>query len=115
MAKGRFCVTHPQNESTGRCVQCHRPYCAECVLLSDKGSFCSLECKGRYHDFREREAELGPVKRPWVKRAICKLVAAVAVAAVGYGVYLYAVKKDPAFRKRVDAVLGKTTSKTGRK
>ncbi len=103
MSKGIYCVTHTDKESLGRCVQCHRPYCEECLVSTERGSFCSLECKGRYHDFREREGQLPPLKRPWVRRLIIKLVVAGVLAVGAYLAYGYFIKKDPTIRDRLDS------------
>lgn len=98
MAKGKYCVTHPDNESTGRCIHCHRPYCPECVLENEHGSFCSLECRARYGDFRKREKDLPRVRRPWIVRTLIKLAI---LLAVGYFLYAYFIRKDPAVRDAV--------------
>jgi len=100
MVRDSACVKHPDNEVVGKCAHCRRPYCAACEVRSEHGAFCSLECKGRYHDFREREAGLGPMKRSrrWLRLAIGLVVLGI----VGYGLYAYFVRKDPTLRQVVD-------------
>lgn len=41
------CSTHPERPAVIRCGQCRKPICAQCVVSTIQGKFCSRECSDK--------------------------------------------------------------------
>jgi hypothetical protein len=106
MAKGQYCVAHPEEPSTGRCIQCHRPFCDTCAVYSEHGGFCSSTCAQRYADYRERNPA-PEVPRRSVLGLIVKLVI---LALIAYAVYAFVLRDRLAGQDITSDATGAATS-----
>jgi hypothetical protein len=49
---GKMCLVHKTAPASVLCFQCHKPICAECVIMTAGGSFCSMDCDLTYRTFK---------------------------------------------------------------
>ena len=43
-ADGAPCAMHPERVAISNCRHCAKPVCSECIVRTERGSFCSREC-----------------------------------------------------------------------
>lgn len=56
MGRTETCLKHPDRPAVIRCPQCHKPLCAQCVISTTEGKFCSRVCSDKAAAFRTAAA-----------------------------------------------------------
>lgn len=85
LGRQETCIVHHDRAASARCGRCHKPICAECVVSSADGKFCSRVCADKTADFRKsygttKKASRGV--RKLVRLVVWVVVIIVALAAV---------------------------------
>jgi len=62
-AKTIGCINHPGVESVGRCLQCSKPVCKQCGIVSASGLYCSEACREKYEQYMHRAQALDAEKK----------------------------------------------------
>jgi hypothetical protein len=57
-AKMIGCINHPGMEAVGRCLQCSKPVCKQCGIVSVTGLYCSEVCREKYEQYMHRAQAL---------------------------------------------------------
>ena len=52
------CIVHHDQPAAARCGRCHKPICAECIVSTADGKFCSEECGAKVADYRKNEKKV---------------------------------------------------------
>ena len=91
--RAETCVFHPERPAVTRCRACHKPICAECVVSTTDGKFCSRECAARTSDFRKSHK---PVRRGsgLITRLVKAVVWIVIIVAILGAVNKFAFKNN---------------------
>lgn len=77
-----FCLRHPDVEAVGHCRQCGVPFCGQCRVVADEGTYCSMECRAKHKRFINRSDEIGnPRQSGLLKKVIVLAIIAAGVAA----------------------------------
>ncbi len=85
------CARHPGVKGVAGCALCHKPYCRTCLIETEWGSFCSVECSVGF-----KPASAAPSAAPsGGGKAVPMLMAAVAVALVVVGVLIIGFPQKP--------------------
>ncbi|MCY3023421.1 MAG: B-box zinc finger protein [Planctomycetota bacterium] len=86
-----ICVNHTNRAATARCVTCHKPLCAECIVKVKGSTYCSQTCADNAARFNAGfRPERGPGLFASIKNLIVSLVGlAIGLAVlVGIGAYV---------------------------
>jgi hypothetical protein len=100
MAKEResYCINHQDKVAVARCKTCSKPVCADCVVRTDLGMFCSDECSEQaklFSDKLELSEEMRAAAKPKVaairrkkllkKMAVYVVIIILVILGVRYG------------------------------
>jgi hypothetical protein len=80
---GKMCLVHKTAPASVMCFQCHKPICAECVIMTASGSFCSMECDLTYRTFKAGMSATG--KRRKLALILLVIVIVITLIALGFG------------------------------
>ena len=72
LGRTETCIVHHDRPAVTRCGRCHKPLCAQCVMSTADGKFCSQECAQKVADFRKAHKKRSTASRP-IKKLV-KLV-----------------------------------------
>ena len=72
LGRTEMCIVHHDKAAVARCGRCHKPLCANCVVSTNHGKFCSNECAQKVADFRKTHKKSSGSARP-IKKLV-KLV-----------------------------------------
>ena len=89
---GMHCSIHVDRPAVSHCVQCSRPVCYECRMITEDGTFCSDNCASQYHSLYGHD---GVHKRPHVsatKAVIIPVVTKLVILAVLIGVLVFIIR-----------------------
>lgn len=92
--RAETCVNHPDQAAATRCAACHKPVCAECIVSSTDGKFCSQQCARRTADFRKHNASAGKKAGRSVMSLVKTVVGLGILVVVVYFGYRILVKKE---------------------
>jgi len=103
----KTCPNHPDAPAPTMCLQCHRPICKACSLVSPQGIFCSPECSILHRDAKSRLQEAAPKSMTRLETML-KLLVAFVLICLGFGGIHMAAERVPQLRK-ID-LLGRVTN-----
>jgi hypothetical protein len=77
------CVVCHDKPAAFRCIQCHKPACADCAFKTENGAFCGRECATNYRDFARAQARAPKGKGGLLKPLIgLIIIAAIVIVAI---------------------------------
>ena len=94
----KTCPNHPDAPAPTMCLQCHRPICKACSLVSPQGIFCSPECSILHRDAKSRLQEAAPKSMTRLE-TILKLMVAFVLICLGFGGIHVAAERVPKLKK----------------
>jgi hypothetical protein len=96
------CLMHKNHQATGHCLQCHNPYCDDCVVQAFGKRFCTRACADDYAFFQSRYK---PDKRPSVLAKFLRFAAILIILAVIAFVAWKLMARTPAGRRVQNTVI----------
>jgi len=80
------CANHPDRKAIATCKHCSKPLCGECVVRSERGTFCSNECLTGWRLSSSAKAEaraVAAVRSLWIGKFI--VISAILLSLGGIG------------------------------
>ena len=90
LGRKETCIVHHDRPAVARCGRCHKPICAECVVSTADGKFCSRECAAKTADFRAAKGKFGKPGRKiggLIRKIVILVIVIFALGAVNTHVY----------------------------
>ncbi len=57
------CKNHPLKQAVTRCKRCNKPLCADCIMQTEIGVFCSDECYQATTEFMQKVSGEAPKRK----------------------------------------------------
>ena len=83
LGRTETCIVHHDRAAAARCGRCHKPICAECVISTSDGKFCTRECAEKTADFRRTAGRYKKKSRALGKLVRLAIWAVIIVFALG--------------------------------